>query len=50
MEYGQTGHTIETGGRHIIIVANAAHIRVGVISKQYRVGVGTITIVGTPYP
>jgi len=45
---GQTRYTVETRRRHIEIVADADHIRVGIISVKDRILIRAVAIVGHP--
>ena len=48
MQNGQARNTIKRRSCHVIIVAHANRIRIGIIGVQHRVGVGSVAIVGYP--
>ena len=48
MEDRKTGHRIEARRRHIEVFTDADHVRVRVVSVNYRVCVSAIAIVGRP--
>ena len=51
VEDGQSRRTMETRGRHIIILPAGAyaHVGVGVVSIDYRIGICPVAIIGTPH-
>ena len=51
MQDGQPGHTLETGGRHVIIFSAGTHanIGVGVVGIDNGISVRAVAIVGRPY-
>ena len=51
VEYRQSGGTVETRGRHIVILSAGPYADVGIriVGINNGVGIGAVTIIGRPY-
>ena len=49
MEDRQARHRIKARRRHVKIIANANHIRIGVVGMNDRIFVRAVAIIGNPY-
>ena len=47
-EDGQAGGVVERGGGHVVGVAHADGVRIGVVAEDHRIAVGTVAVVGKP--
>src|SRR5581483_9511577 len=45
---GKSGNSVEARGRHVEVVADPNHVRVGVVGVQNRVAVAAVAVIGDP--
>jgi hypothetical protein len=45
---GESGSALEAGGGHVVVVADADDVGVGVVGVNDRIAIGSVTVVGAP--